>query len=176
MNQDQIELVNRNKKTIRKLIILFMVGLVLSGVTAFPIKSQLEIAHQFIQQNNWDNAFTNWLEKVYQGVTVTYESYPFIAYGTDWLAFAHLVIALAFIGPLRDPVRNIWVIQFGLIACAAIFPLALIAGEARGIPMFWRMFDCSFGLLGGLILFVCYQKIKAIEFKDDILHRASLKN
>ncbi|SCF41963.1 hypothetical protein [Micromonospora mirobrigensis] len=32
-------------------------------------------------------------------------------YGTDWLAFAHLVLAVAFWGPLRDPVRNVWVVQ-----------------------------------------------------------------
>lgn len=164
---DQLILLNRNKKTIRKLIIVFMVGLVLSGVTAFPIESQLELAHQFIQTQHWNNDITGWLEKVYQGVKTTYKSYPFIAYGTDWLAFAHLVIALAFIGPLRDPIRNIWVIQFGLIACASIFPLAVIAGEVRGIPMFWRMIDCSFGLAGGLILFVCYKKIRAIEFTTD---------
>ena len=29
-----------------------------------------------------------------------------IAYGTDWLAFAHITIAVAFLGPLKDPVRN----------------------------------------------------------------------
>jgi len=39
------------------------------------------------------------------------DGYPFIAYGTDWLAFAHFVIAIAFIGPWRDPVRNVWVVE-----------------------------------------------------------------
>jgi hypothetical protein len=33
------------------------------------------------------------------------------------IAFAHLAIAIAFIGPYIDPVRNKWVITFGLIAC-----------------------------------------------------------
>jgi hypothetical protein len=154
-----------NLKKIRLLILLFMTGLIISGVTAFPIQSQLQIAHDFFQQKHWDNMLTTWLEKVYEGVTVTYERYPFIAYGTDWLAFAHLVIAVAFVGPLKDPVRNIWVIQFGMIACIAVFPLAFIAGEVRGIPIFWRIIDCSFGLIGGLLLWSCYKKIKPIEDK-----------
>lgn len=150
-------------KEVRLLIILFMVGLIVSGVTAFPIESQLKIAHDFIQQQHRDNALAVWLEKVYEGVRVTYEHFPFMAYGTDWLAFAHLVIAIAFFGPLKDPVQNIWVIQFGMIACIAVFPLALIAGEVRGIPLFWRIIDCSFGVIGGLLLWVCYKKTKLIE-------------
>ena len=32
-----------------------------------------------------------------------------------WLAFAHIVIAIAFVGPPRDPVRNVWVIELALI-------------------------------------------------------------
>jgi hypothetical protein len=38
---------------------------------------------------------------------------PFLAYGTDWLAFAHLAIAVVFIGPWINPVRSQWVITFG---------------------------------------------------------------
>lgn len=41
------------------------------------------------------------------------------------------MIAIAFIGPLRDPVRNIWIIQWGMIACVLVIPLALLAGAAR---------------------------------------------
>jgi hypothetical protein len=33
-------------------------------------------------------------------------AYPFLAYGTDWLAFVHLVIAVAFVGPFFDPVPD----------------------------------------------------------------------
>ena len=57
------------------------------------------------------------------------------------LVHDHLVIAVAFIGPWRDPVRNIWVIEFGLIACVMVLPLALIAGPLRGIPLAWRLLD-----------------------------------
>jgi hypothetical protein len=82
--------------------------------------------------------------------TATNAHYPFLAYGTDWLAFAHLVIAVAFIGPYFDPIRNKWVITFGLIACVGVIPLALIAGPIRGIPFGWRLIDCSFGVCGAI--------------------------
>lgn len=160
-----MESINQRKleRSIRRLIILFIIGLVLSGVTAFPIESQLSIANRGIEILSWKNDFAAWVQRVYEGVHETNSVYPFIAYGTDWLAFAHLVIAVAFIGPLRDPVRNIWVIEFGLIACAAIFPLAFIAGSSRGIPVYWQLIDCSFGLIGGILLYVCRTKILKLK-------------
>jgi hypothetical protein len=86
-----------------------------------------------------------------------------LAYGTDWLAFAHLVIAIAFVGPYLDPIRNKWVVTFGLIACAGVFPLALIAGAVRGIPFGWRLIDCSFGVFGGIPLLIARHSIGRIE-------------
>lgn len=140
-----------------------MTGLIVSGITAFPIETQLIIGKRWFVAQGWNNEFTHWIDYVHEGVLKTNEHFPFIAYGTDWLAFAHLVIATAFIGPLRDPVRNIWVIQFGMIACLGIFPLAMIAGAVRGIPIFWRLIDCSFGIFGGILLWICYQKIIKLE-------------
>jgi hypothetical protein len=93
-------------------------------------------------------SLSDWINRVHTGIQDTYHQYPFIAYGTDWLAFAHIVIAIAFLGPLKDPVRNVWVIEFGMIACVLVLPLALICGPIRGIPLFWRLIDCSFGVLG----------------------------
>jgi len=51
--------------------------------------------------------------------------------------------------------RNIWVLDFGLIACVLVFPLALICGPIRGIPFFHQAVDCSFGLLGFIPLWLC---------------------
>jgi hypothetical protein len=90
-------------------------------------------------------------------------AYPFLAYGTDWLAFAHLAIAVAFVGPLRDPVRNKWVLQFGVLACAGVVPLALIAGAVRGIPVFWRVGDCCFGVFGCMPLVLCLRYVRRLE-------------
>jgi hypothetical protein len=151
------------QRQVRIIIILFMIGLVLSGITAFPIQWQLSLGHEWMRSLGWNNTLSFWLERVYCGVTESYGKYPFLAYGTDWLAFAHMVIAVVFIGPLRDPVRNIWVIEFGMIACVGVFPLAFIAGSIREIPFFWQLIDCSFGIVGGILLYWCYRKIKQME-------------
>lgn len=104
-----------------------------------------------------------WLHTVYQAVRLSNSHYPFLSYGTDWLAFAHIMLAILFVGAQRAPVRNIWVIEFGLIAAAAIFPLAFIAGGIRGIPIFWRLIDCSFGIITLALLLPCYRMIKRLD-------------
>lgn len=149
------------RKKIRNLIILFIIGLVLSGVTAFPIETELELVNA--NSNSLPLWLQNWISEVYLAVKLMNASYPFLSYGTDWLAFAHLVIAVAFVGPLRDPVRNIWVIQFGMIACGMVFPLAFIAGAVRQIPFYWQLIDCSFGVFGFVLLFYCYRNIRRLE-------------
>ena len=148
---------------IRVLILLFIIGLVLSGITAFPIESELQIANNNLHL--LPEFLRNWISTVYQAVHASNINYPFLSYGTDWLAFAHLVIAVAFIGPLKDPIKNIWVIQFGMIACVMVFPLALIAGNMRGIPFYWQMIDCSFGVVGFILLYIIYRQIKKVELK-----------
>ena len=91
----------------------------------------------------------------HDALAVTNRHYPFLAYGTDWLAFAHLAIAVGFVGLWIDPVRNKWLITWGLILCAAVVPLALVAGAIRGIPLYWRLLDSSFGVIGSIPLLVC---------------------
>jgi hypothetical protein len=146
---------------IRILILLFILGLVFSGVTAFPIETQLSFA---VKNLNFFPEFVHrWLITVYTAVKTTNANYPFLSYGTDWLAFAHIVIAVAFIGPLRDPVKNIWIIQFGMIACIMVIPLALIAGSIRQIPFYWRLIDCSFGVIGIVPLIISYAFTKKLE-------------
>ncbi len=39
-------------------------------------------------------ALAQWIEKINQGVQNGYGQYPFLAYGTDWLAFGHIAIAM----------------------------------------------------------------------------------
>lgn len=161
----KLSLISTDKlsQQIRTRIWLIIIGLILSGITAFPIEFELSLAHRWIACGESENIFSQWIESVYTGVVETNAAYPFISYGSDWLGFAHLVIAIAFVGPLRDPVRNRWVIEFGLIACVAIFPFAFIAGHVRGIPVFWRLIDCSFGWVGGALLLNCYKKIQTLE-------------
>ena|SRR6218665_410872 len=149
------------KKQIRNLILFFIIFLVLSGITAFPIETELQFLS--MHANVFPQVIQNWLNTIYTSVKETNAAYPYLSYGTDWLAFAHLVIATAFIGPLKDPVKNSWVIQFGMIACVMVFPLALIAGPLRHIPFYWQMIDCSFGVFGIIPLYLCFKKIKELE-------------
>jgi hypothetical protein len=147
---------------------LFIAGLVLSGITAFPLQTELgwlvRLVHSdAVRPIAEHTGLGPWIERVNEGLLAMNARYPFLAYGTDWLAFAHPVIAVAFIGPFMDPVRNKWVITFGLIACAGVVPLALIAGPIRGIPILWRLIDCSFGVVGCIPLLVCRRLILALE-------------
>ncbi len=73
------------------------------------------------------------------------------------------MLALVFVGPLRDPVRNVWVVEFGLWACAGILPLAFIAGAIRGIPFYWQLIDCSFAVGGAALLWPCRRLIQKLE-------------
>ena len=70
---------------------------------------------------------------------------------------------LFFIGPLKDPVRNRWVVTAGMIACLGVIPLALIAGSVREIPFYWRLIDCSFGVFGFIPMWLCRRDIVALE-------------
>lgn len=155
-------------RCIRFWLAVFIAGLVLSGITAFPLQTELgwfdSLLHlRALEPVAQSTGLLSWIELVNEALGSTNARYPFLAYGTDWLAFAHLAIAVAFIGPYIDPVRNKWVITFGLIACAGVVPLALIAGAIRGIPFGWRLIDCSFGIFGAAPLLISMRSINALE-------------
>ena len=155
------------KKRVVILLWFFIAALLLSGLTAFPLEWEMSLLDRLATGPGsplltlWPD-MAAWISRVNTGLQDAYGRYPFIAYGTDWLAFAHIVIAIAFWGPLKDPVRNIWVVEFGMIACVLIVPLALICGPLRGIPLFWRLIDCSFGVLGIIPLWMCRSAILRI--------------
>lgn len=147
-------------RRIRWLLAFFMAALVLSGLTAFPLEWELDVLAGLlgIPEGASPESYSglrHWITFVRNGLHETYAEYPFMAYGTDWLAFAHIVIAVAFIGPFRDPVRNIWVFTFGMTACVLLVLLALICGPLRGIPFYWQLIDCSFGVFGFIPLWFC---------------------
>ncbi|MFI7352646.1 hypothetical protein ACIBTP_01715 [Streptomyces avidinii] len=143
------------QRRIRVWLVLFIVCLVLSGLTAFPLVSELR----------WANALigNEWLRRVGDGLNQADADYPFLLYGTDWLAFAHLVIAVFFYGVYRDPVRNIWIVEAGMIACVGVIPLALICGPIRGIPFWWSVIDMAFGVFGVIPLLILRRMIKRLE-------------
>ncbi len=135
------------------MLAFFLVALALSGVTAFPLVWELKLLCSWmgIPEGARPEDFTglqHWLAFVRQGLVETDAKYPFIAYGTDWLAFGHLMIAVFVFGAWLDPVRNVYIINAAIVACLMVVPLALICGPIRGIPFYWRMVDCSFGVFG----------------------------
>lgn len=145
---------------------IVIAGLVLSGVTAFPLREELALGADLLHAldaQRWAPGVAAWVDRVAHALAVSGDAFPFLAYGTDWLAFAHLLIAVAFIGPLADPVRNVWVLVWGLIACAGIVPLAVIAGGIRGLPIGWQLIDISFGVLAAIPLTVALVLTLRIE-------------
>ncbi len=151
------------KGRVRALVIFFMLALTVSGLTAIPLTWELGILNRLAGSGSalgaWLPALGMWIGYVHDGLRSATLVFPQISYGTDWLAFAHVAIAVAFIGPLIDPVRNRWVIEWGMIACGLLLPWTLVLGALRGIPWFWQLVDMSFGLIGLLPLWLTRRDI-----------------
>jgi hypothetical protein len=151
------------KSRIRLLLAFFMLALIVSGLTAIPLQWEVALLNRWFGVGSfmlivWPS-LAEWVSRVNTGVQDGYGSYPFLAYGTDWLAFGHIAIAVAFLGPLRDPLKNLWVVEFGMIACILIIPWSLIFGLVRGIPPFWTLIDISFGVVGIIPLWLARRNI-----------------
>ena len=159
---------DRLRARIRFWTLFFMAGLLLSGATAVPIQSDLERAESLLgedlRRRRTDPAQRG-------GVAAEHPRQRERHRGTrashvlrmDWLAFGHVVVALAFIGALRDPVRNRWLYQFGMMACALVPPWAFVFGHLRGIPLWWQGIDAAFGVLGFIPMWLCHRWTGEIE-------------
>lgn len=146
----------------------FIAALIASGLTAFPLLHELEILASLLRipaaaDPQSFSGLQFWIATVRDGLRDVHASHPWLAYGTDWLAFGHIVIAMFFIGPWRNPVANAWVLRVGLVACAGVIPLALICGPIRGIPFYWQLIDCSFGVVGALPLLYCLRLTRRMQ-------------
>jgi len=155
------------QRRIRFMLVFFILALSAAGLTAIPLRWELALLNQWFGTNSFLSqilpSMAEWISRVNDSVQNGYGQYPLLAYGTDWLAFAHIVIAVAFIGPLRDPLKNIWIIEFGMIACALIIPWALIFGVVRDIPFFWTLIDMSFGVFGMIPLWFVRADIMRLQ-------------
>jgi hypothetical protein len=158
MNREQI--LHRH---IKLLTWLFIIGLVVSGATAIPLESEVNQLAIIFKANDESSAISGWILRVQAALKETQLQNPYLFYGTDWLAFGHFAIAIAFVGALRDPVRNRWLFDFGLIDCTLVIPYALIFGGIRGIPIWWRLIDCSFGVFGFIPLWFCRRWTSELE-------------
>ena len=144
---------------IRRLLMFFIIVLFLSGITAIFIEAELSFLLDIFSSSL---QLHYWLQKVLSSYKNVNNGAPFLLYAYDWLAFAHFILAILFIGPYRNPIKNVWVIEFGLISCLLIFPVAFVAGSFREIPVGWRLVDCAFGLFGFIPLWICYSKTKTL--------------
>ena len=148
---------------IRWLTGFFIFGLFVSGATAIPLTGELNLLANWFGADSATSGLAVWLLRVRDALAQTQAQHPFLFYGTDWLAFGHFMIALVFVGALRDPVRNRWLFDFGLIACVLVIPFAFIFGGLRGIPFWWRLIDCSFGVFGFIPLWLCRRWAMELE-------------
>ena len=165
---------SRERSLLRRVRIftwLFIAGLVLSGATAIPLRSEVSWltrttgARALVDQPGAKPppSWALWLTRVEAALQETGARHPVLFYATDWLAFGHFMIALAFLGAVANPVRNRWLFDFGLLACLLVIPYALIFGAVRGIPLWWRGIDCCFGLFGLVPLWCCKRWVRELE-------------
>jgi hypothetical protein len=164
--------VERLRSRIRAWTLFLIAGLVISGATALPIPTQVRLGVRLLGPDlrgggAVPDQVAHWLRTVRDGVEATASSAPFMFYGTDWLAFGHFVIALAFVGALRDPIRNRWLYRFGMLACALVPAWALFFGAIRGIPLWWRLIDAAFGVVGFVPAWLCDRWVGELEARGE---------
>jgi hypothetical protein len=151
---------SRRLSRYRRVLALFIFGLVVSGLSAFPLAGEVSAFARFLGIRD-PSAFANleglqyWTAFVAFGLHQTYAHFPFFGYVSDWLGFGNLVIASFFFLPLVDPKRYRGVLNAGLLACAGVVVIALVCGAIREIPWGWRLVDCSFGVFGAIPLLYC---------------------
>jgi hypothetical protein len=139
-------------------------GLFLSGVTIWPAIAELKTAVRLL----WGDAPAGgelhaFVLKAIEGLEATNAQYPFMLYAHDWLAFAHIMLAVLFAGAIRDPVRNKWVVQAGLLMCLLVPVLAGICIPLRGLPIWWFWIDFAFAPGAALPLWIVFRDIRRIE-------------
>jgi hypothetical protein len=147
---------------IKAAIIITMIGLLFNGMSSVPLRSELDIL--LSHPNRLPQFLLDWWTYVRQGVYETSEKYEFMRYGFDWLAFAHLMIAIAFIGPLRDPVKNQWVVKWGMIVAACGIVMAFGWERMRGIPVWWSFIDAGISYAAFVVLWLCNRWIGRLKF------------
>jgi len=149
---------NSLERKIRLAIWITIIGLVLNGLTAFALHYELNIALHF--NSLLPASIYNWLVQVRGAVIENEERFPFMLYGYDWLGFAHILIAILFIGALKDPIKNEWVVKFGMIAAALSVLMALVFERFRSVPLAWSMIDISVGVAAFAVLYFCNRWIE----------------
>ena len=157
----------RLRQKIKAAVIITILGLLLNGISAVPLLTELKIL--LSKPNALPQFLRDWWTYVNTGVKETTNKYEFMRYGFDWLAFAHLLIAIAFLGVLKDPIKNEWLVKWGMIASALSVVMALGWERVRSIPLWWSFIDASIAIVSFIILWLCnkwIQELKRIQLSE----------
>ncbi|MCF7958786.1 MAG: hypothetical protein K9M57_10095 [Phycisphaerae bacterium] len=162
-NSDQQKILRK----IRIWLVIFFLGLLFSLHTVFFVEAESAfMAKHFGAGTAMAERLpvvSGWVDKMHWSVSETYKAYPVMAYCMDWLSYACVIFAIFIIGAIKDPVRNIWVIQVYMLACILGALLPFVAGPFREVPLFWRFIDGSFGVMGFFILLFPYRLVRKIQ-------------
>ena len=151
-------------KRAKWMLAIVVFGLLVSGITVWPAVPELKWAVGIA----WGDAeptgvLHSFVLRAIEGLESVEASYPFMLYAHDWLAFAHIVLAILFAGAIKDPVRNVWVVQCGLIMCVLVPFLAGICIPIRGLPLRWFWIDFAFAPAAGVPLWIALRDIRRAE-------------
>ena len=136
-------------------------GLVVSGVTVWPAVPELKIAVRIVWGDGQPaGVLHSFVLQAIEGLESVEAKYPFMLYAHDWLAFSLIVLAIMFAGAIRDQVRNLWIVQCGLIMCAHVPILAGICIPIRGLPLVWFWIDFAFAPAAALPLWIALRDIR----------------
>ena len=118
----QVWLVPRYYPHLRCVLGFFLLALILSGITAFPLEHELDTLASVrglaqTAPSDVHNGLDFWILTVRDGLQETYTHYPWVAYGTELAGVCAHCHCDFFIGAFIDPVRNVWTLKAGLIAC-----------------------------------------------------------
>lgn len=148
----------------RVMLAIVALGLFASGVTVWPWDWELRMALSLLDAIGWPAPLAELLHEIHTDMCRLREEESFVLYIADWLAYAHLVLTALFIMAMKDPVRNIMVVRFGLLCCATVPVLAVTCIPQRGIPLFWIAVDSSFAL-AAVPLLIALRDLQRIEME-----------
>lgn len=144
------------------MLVIVAFGLFVSGVTIWPWDIELSFAISALQAIAGPEPLIQLLQDIQQDMRLLEQSNSFVLYVADWLAFAHLVLVVLFLMALKNPIRNVLVVRFGILCSLSVPVLAITCIPMRGIPLFWILIDSSFALCA-MPLWIALKDIRKLE-------------
>ncbi len=159
--QRRMTTADRLRRRIRGWLWVFIVGLVFSGLTAIPLAWELDLLAHWVTPHGllWRSGSGA------SGMACieTYAQAPFHGLwdglagvrASDYRPRVCRAAARTRPQPLGNYVRH--------DCLRLVVPWAMVFGSLRGIPFFWRLIDCSFGVFGIIPLWLCRRDIDRLE-------------